>query len=99
MITTEDFTRYNGSDRGGGEIVGFPALTAFNNMVDQFSKAMKDKFKKKYLEGKGGWDNTEWKGFIQSELRRHITKATLEGDTNQYIDIANLAAMLWNMEQ
>ena len=70
----------------------FAELNAIDKMVDVFSEAMKAKFRKKYLEGYTGWDDKSLRIWIEKKLPEHVGKGDM-------VDVANLAAMLWNMEQ
>lgn len=66
---------------------------AFGVLVDDFAKAMKEKFHKKWAEGYRGWDDPEWtKEKIMQALKDHLNK----GDA---VDIANFVAFLWNKQQ
>lgn len=62
-------------------------------LVDGFAEAMKAKLIAKYRKaGYGGWDNEVNACNISSSLAKHVSK----GDP---VDIANLAAFLWNFQQ
>ena len=68
-------------------------MKALNIMVDAFAKAMKAKLRDKYLRDYYvGWDSRENREVIEVSLRKHVDRG------GQWIDVANLAAMLWNME-
>lgn len=68
-------------------------LKKLEHVVDNFSEEMKKKLREKYSEGFYGWDDPNNKDLIKHELKIHIEK-----DGEQYIDIANLSMMLWNLE-
>ena len=67
-------------------------LKALDRMVDAFAKEMKKKLHKKVIEGYSGWDDVKYKNAIKASLRNHVDRE------EQEVDVANLAAMLWNME-
>ena len=62
--------------------------------VDAFAEKMKAKLKQKYIEGWTGWDDKTLERGIDGRLFEKAVHT--EG---QEVDIANLAAMLWNMRQ
>lgn len=64
-------------------------------MVDAFAEQMKAKLKAKYIAGWTGWDDPESKKIIDNRLFEKA-RDDVEG---QEIDIANFAAMLWNLRQ
>lgn len=93
MITKDDFHQgYDGSDRGGGQPIGFPELDALDALVDAFAKEMKAKLRKKYLDGYTGWDEPSLRPILELKLTEHVARG------GQYVDVANLAAMLWNLD-
>lgn len=93
MITTQDMIPKCGCRSVGECSHGiFAQPRAFDAVVNAFNKQMKVKFRKKYLEGRDGWDNRNQKHFIKASLKKHISKGDM-------VDVANLAAMIWNMEQ
>ena len=68
-------------------------MKALDIMVDAFARAMKAKLRDKYLRYHyTGWDKKENREVIEVSLRKHVDRS------GQWIDVANLAAMLWNME-
>lgn len=77
---------------------------ALDALVDDFADAMKAKLRKKFLEGKEGWDDPEWPlHVIQADLiehagvEMHTTGVTLKGhEVLDPVDIANFAAFWWN---
>ena len=66
--------------------------------INKFTKAMKDKCFLKSYEGESGWDNPNNKDYILKLLIIHVDKLS-KGDENQYVDIANLAMFLWNLNE
>jgi hypothetical protein len=65
-------------------------VAALEALVDDFAKAMKHKLRAKMRHGKKGWDDESWtKPQIMAALKQHAEK----GDP---VDIANIAAFLWN---
>lgn len=98
LFKTEDFMVPCGC-RSAGECshnVG-AELKALNAMVDAFAAEMKKKLKFKMTMGFGGWDNAECLKGIQIGMMANAAKHVLEG--GQEVDIANLAAMIWNQNQ
>jgi hypothetical protein len=71
---------------------------ALEALVDEFSSEMKKKLIQKYLrDGYTGWDDPGNRGVILEKLRDHVDR--LVAGEPQEIDVANLAAMLWNFRQ
>ena len=67
---------------------------AFARLVSDFSEVMFEKFVAKLKQGYNGWDrNTP--DIIESITTR-LGKNIEKGD---WVDVANLAMFLWNMEQ
>ncbi len=95
MITVGQFTkRCNCRSAGECNHNLFSEIDALDKLVNSFAKEMKKKLKKKYLEGYTGWDNKEDEKLIKRKLKEHCLKKT---DSENMVDIANLVAMLWNM--
>ena len=93
MITTEEYTPRCNCRSVGECYHGLGAEeNALNALVDEFAKEMKRKLQEKRLEGYHGWDDPEYKEELERLLREHVNK---EGA--QMVDVANFAAMLWNM--
>jgi hypothetical protein len=94
VITVEQFTRPCGCRSIDECYHNLSAeIKALHHLVDMFSKEMKIKLERKYWrEGYSGWDNEGNKQYIKKLLTQHIEKADM-------VDVANLAAFLWNMEQ
>ena len=68
----------------------FSWAIALDECADAFNKAMKEKLRKKFLEGKDGWDSEDWEiEDIKLQLINHIEK----GD---FVDVANFAMFAWN---
>lgn len=93
MITVESFNKPCGC-RSVGECTHntFAEVSAFDALVDAFATEMKKKLHKKWREGQRGWDDRECERGIRNALAWHV-----ERGAGQEVDIANLAAMLWNM--
>lgn len=93
MITTENFIKPCGCRSVGDcQHNAFAEFEALDSLVDAFAIEMKTKLRQKALEGKGGWDDPDMVDFLMESLAEHI-----ERGTGQEVDIANIAAMLWNM--
>lgn len=69
----------------------------WNEPVDSFALAMKQKLSVKAAEGFYGWDDPLYKDIIEQKLYKHVERQRSGG--HQLIDIANLAMMLWHFEQ
>lgn len=95
MIRSEDFIPLCGC-RSAGECShgAFADARALDAMVDAFASAMKRKLRQKATEGWYGWDDRRRKTDISIALKGHVDRGSY-----QWVDVANLAAMLWNMEQ
>ncbi len=93
MITTRSMMKPCGC-RSSGECTHniFVETMALNRMVDKFAEEMKRKLCHKLAEGYHGWDDPSAEPVLIEKLRDHI-----ERGKGQEIDIANLAAMLWNL--
>lgn len=70
-------------------------LFALYELVDKFSGDMKSKLRKKFHEGYRGWDNREIKQDLINKLHKKLEE---DVGPERFIDIANLAAFLWNLE-
>ena len=93
MITVESFHKPCGC-RSVGECThnSFAELDALNALVDAFAAEMKRKLRQKALEGRSGWDDPDCADGIMAALIEHANRGR-----GQEVDVANLAAMLWNM--
>ena len=95
MITVADFIKpcncRSDDDCTHNQVAEFKALDA---MVDAFAREMKKKLHAKALEGYSGWDDHECRDDIRAAMVEHATRGLF-----QEVDIANLAAMLWNGRQ
>ena len=60
--------------------------------VDDFVKEMKAKLRIKMNHGYSGWDKPENKGMILEKLSWNLKE-------KDYVDVANLAMMLWNFSR
>ena len=69
-------------------------VSALQHLVDDFSDAMETKLIEKHHQGYRGWNNPANKDMIAKSLKEHV-----ERGTDEYVDIANLAAMMWNFER
>ena len=67
---------------------------ALANLMNLFTEAMFEKIMNKMRSGYGGWDSRspEVVESIKSKLAENIN----DGD---WVDVANLAMMLWNIQQ
>ena len=65
----------------------FAWAQALDALVDDFAEAMKKRLRKKFVEGKEGWDNPNWP---IEDIRKQLFAC------RDPIDIANFAAFLWN---
>lgn len=93
MYTSDTYLHRYGEDRSGGDPSGFSSLGSLDKMVDAFAVEMKKKLRAKFLNGYTGWDNPNMLLRLHAKLKAHAYKP---GD--QSVDIANLAAMIWNIE-
>lgn len=95
MITVQQFVKPCGC-RSVGEcqhnsVAGLEALDA---LVNAFAAEMKKKLRRKALEGRSGWDDPQYADGIRTAMIEHAQRGP-----GQEIDVANLAAMLWNFAQ
>lgn len=72
----------------------FAEFEALDAMVDAFAREMKKKLHAKALEGRTGWDDPECRDGIREAMIEHAARGLF-----QEVDVANLAAMLWNGRQ
>jgi hypothetical protein len=97
MITTEQFMRPCGC-RSVGEcmhnIFGDHSaeLRALDALVDAFAVEMKKKLRAKADAGRTGWDNPANADGIRAAMFEHAARGP-----GQEVDVANFAAMLWNL--
>jgi hypothetical protein len=71
---------------------------ALDALVDAFAAEMKAKLRRKYWrDGYTGWDDPSNRPIIEQKLREHVGRLLAGWD--QAVDVANLAAMLWNFRQ
>ena len=66
---------------------------ALNTLITEFALEMESKLNKKVEEGYSGWDEIPISLLITA-LENHMNQA--KEDPNQWIDVANFAAMIWN---
>lgn len=82
----------------------FAWADALDALVDDFASAMKKKLRKKFLEGRAGWDDETWDlPHIIDRLQEHSRKLAGDGYTmnrpvkeDDFVDVANFAAFAWN---
>lgn len=68
----------------------FAWAKALDACVDDFANQMKKKLKRKFMEGKSGWDDPRWPSEeVVYQLREHIDKGDM-------VDVANFAMFAWN---
>lgn len=67
-------------------------LQALDALVNKFAEAMKKRLREKYYEGRRDWDDPRYAIGMMDALEAHATDG-------KWVDAANFAAMLWNMEQ
>jgi hypothetical protein len=72
----------------------FAETTAFDAVVDAFAVEMKRKFRLKWMEGRSGWDDPENCAGMRASMVEHAMRGG-----RQEIDVANLAAMIWNLKE
>lgn len=96
MITTEGQIQSCGC-RSVGECDHntFAEVRALDQLVDAFAAEMKKKLRDQYYRnGYTGWDDRAKEGIIRDSLCQHLDRLW-----GQEVDIANLAAFLWNFRQ
>lgn len=62
------------------------------SVVDEFAAKMIGKLIDKAAEGYRGWDSPANRDMIRQKLLANVKRS-------DWVDVANLAAMLWNQEQ
>jgi hypothetical protein len=78
------------------KIEGYPyEVAVLTELVNRFSDKMWHKLIRKLDQGYYGWDDPFLKKSLQESLIKHIEKGF---DAENMVDVANLAAMLWNLE-
>lgn len=101
LIQTDNFRSSCGCRSVGECSHGvYAEVAALDAMVDAFAAAMKKKLKTQLVKGYGGWDSPdpEVQRNIEIGLSVHVVRH-LRREGDQSVDIANLAAMLWNRNQ
>lgn len=73
-------------------IARHPELHALVLLVQNFSENMKTLLVKHYENGKRGWDDISYYDYMQKELEQCVKEG-------RWINVANYAAFLWNLEQ
>lgn len=68
-----------------------PETMALSKLIKVFSDEMERKLHRKLMQGYSGWDDENMKEYLKESIKNHVEK----GD---WVDVANLAAMLWNLE-
>ena len=64
----------------------------FENMIDQFCEAMKEKLLLKFKSGYHGYDMPHMQGPIEQKLKRNLKE-------KDWIDVGALAAMRWGFNK
>lgn len=72
-------------------------IARLDEMVDNFTLAMKFKLHSKVRQGYHGWDREVYQGMIVDKLVSHVRRLD-KGDKSQAVDIGNLAAFIWNLD-
>lgn len=67
-------------------------VARLTRLADKFGMVLKGRLIEKVQEGKGGWDNLQDYPLIVDRLRASV-------DDGRWIDVANLASILWYQEQ
>lgn len=60
--------------------------------VDKFVKEMKSKLRSKMRCGYSGWDDGYNKKMLEEKIKHNLLN-------KDYVDVANLAMMLWNLDK
>lgn len=92
-IRIEDYTERSSLGYVWGDSWEKAERDALEAMVDAFASEMKKKLIAKMEEGYGGWANDSSRLLLQRKLEEHVSRG--EG---QWVDVANLACFLWNLE-
>jgi hypothetical protein len=66
---------------------------ALDALVDTFAAAMRAKLQQQWRRGWYGWDDPGNREILRARLAEHLAKPG-----SQWVDVANFAAMLWNLE-
>ena len=62
------------------------------SVIGEFATKMFGKLVGKAAEGYRGWDRPANRDMLLRQIREHVERS-------DWVDVANLAAMLWNLEQ
>lgn len=62
-------------------------------LIELFSAKMLKKLNAKKRQGFSGWQHIELKQKLENDLLLHLKRA-LQGDSSQWVDVANYAAFL-----
>jgi hypothetical protein len=91
---TEDHEVYCGC-RSVGECShnDYAWMHALDACVDDFAEEMKRKLRRKFMEGKRGWDDPAWQ---REDILRQLVAHVSKGDM---VDVANFAMFAWNQGQ
>jgi len=73
--------------------VGRSYRDPIDRLVDETAAAMRAKLREKASMGYRGWTRREVRGVLGRKLREHVERAAT--DPEQWLDVANFAAMLW----
>lgn len=71
----------------------FAEVRALDQLVHEFAEEMKLKLHKKWAQGQRGWDDPACADGIREGMLAHAKRP------GQEIDMANMAAMLWNFQR
>lgn len=72
-------------------------IQKLEGMVDSFAEEMKRKLRAKVYDGYGGWDNKRNQYILERKMMIHVGRL-MKGEA-QHVDVANLVAFLWYLEQ
>ena len=73
-----------------------PEISALRELTRTVADKMYSKLLVKFKEGWEGWDDPDALPILKSKLIDHILKGF---DPENMIDVMNLAAMIWNIQQ
>jgi hypothetical protein len=94
MITKDSFVMPCGCRSAGECMHGlFAEGRALCALVEAFAARMESELLERLRRGGcHGWDDPTWRDYLRNSLAEHVHKGDL-------VDVANIAAFLWNMEQ
>ena len=73
-----------------------PEISALRKLCSDVADEMYTKLLAKFRDGWEGWDDPESLPILKRKLRGHIKGGF---DSENMIDVMNLAAMIWNQQQ